>query len=144
MLAMKMRRAMFGIYWKARDVIAPTLVFSQQIYEQVLGDYVTPETDWLDLGCGWKILPDWREQVERSLVARCKSVVGIDYDMLSLGKHRTISRRVRGDITRLPFCDASFDLVTANMVVEHLDAPAVQFAEVHRILRPGGIFIFHT
>ncbi len=38
----------------------------------------------------------------------------------------------------------SFDLITANMVVEHLDNPKAQLKEIHRVLKPGGLFIFHT
>jgi SAM-dependent methyltransferase len=30
------------------------------------------------------------------------------------------------------------------MVVEHLDKPEVQFQEVYRVLKPGGLFLFHT
>jgi SAM-dependent methyltransferase len=77
-------------------------------------------------------------------LAQCKSIVGLDYDFDALKNHANISRKVRGDMTRLPFKDDSFDLVTANMVVEHLDQPDVQFREVSRVLRPGGVFIFHT
>ena len=71
-------------------------------------------------------------------------VVGLDYDHLSLTKHQTITNRVRGSISRLPFPDATFDLVTSNMVFEHLDNPVVQLQEVHRVLRPGGRLVFHT
>jgi ubiquinone/menaquinone biosynthesis C-methylase UbiE len=132
------------IYWKAVALIAPGLVYSQNIYEQVLKEHVTPETVWLDLGCGHHILPAWREQEERRLVASCKRVVGIDCDLPSLQKHATISLRVGGSVTHLPFEDHSFDLVTANMVVEHLDDPAFQFGEVNRVLKPEGTFLFHT
>jgi ubiquinone/menaquinone biosynthesis C-methylase UbiE len=38
----------------------------------------------------------------------------------------------------------SVDLVTANMVVEHAEDPAALFAEVDRVLRPGGSFLVHT
>jgi ubiquinone/menaquinone biosynthesis C-methylase UbiE len=141
---MNVRRPLHSLYCKTRDVIAPTLVYSQYLYEQVLEQYVTPETDWLDLGCGHHILPEWRAEEERHLVRHCRRITGIDSDMRSLQKHKTITQRIRGSITRLPFRDASFDLITADMVVEHLDDPAVQFAEVRRVLKPGGIFIFHT
>jgi ubiquinone/menaquinone biosynthesis C-methylase UbiE len=51
---------------------------------------------------------------------------------------------VRGDISALPFRAGSFSLVTANMVVEHLADPAKTFAEVQRVLKPHGKFIFIT
>jgi len=34
--------------------------------------------------------------------------------------------------------------MTANMVVEHLKNPKVIFKEINRVLKPDGIFIFHT
>jgi len=139
-----MRRELYEIYWKIRRVITPTLRHSQSIYEDVLNSHVKPEMKWLDLGCGHQVLPLWREEEEKRLVASCGTIVGIDYDLTSLKKHRSISLRVRGDINSLPFKDSYFDLVTANMVVEHLAAPAIQFREIHRILKTGGIFLFHT
>jgi SAM-dependent methyltransferase len=38
----------------------------------------------------------------------------------------------------------TFDLVTANMVVEHLEEPEAAFSEIRRILKPKGVFLFHT
>src|SRR5262249_62387141 len=58
--------------------------------------------------------------------------------------HQTLTHRLRGDIGRLPFAADSFDLVTANMVVEHLDKPEQQIREIYRVLAPGGRLIFHT
>ena len=43
------------------------------------------------------------------------------------------------DATRLLFPDATFDLVFSFNVFEHLPDPAATFAEVVRVLRPGGI-----
>ena len=51
---------------------------------------------------------------------------------------------MRGDIGSLPFRDESFDLVTANTVVEHLADPERQFREIGRVLRPGGTLLLHT
>jgi ubiquinone/menaquinone biosynthesis C-methylase UbiE len=52
--------------------------------------------------------------------------------------------RVVGNIAALPFRDASFDLATANMVLEHVQDPAAVLAEVGRVLRPDGVFMFLT
>ncbi len=45
---------------------------------------------------------------------------------------------------RLPYADASFDVVTATEVVEHLEHYRETMREFHRILRPGGICIVTT
>jgi ubiquinone/menaquinone biosynthesis C-methylase UbiE len=138
------RRALLAIYWRLRQLIAPRLRYSQYAYEELLVRAVTPGVHWIDVGCGHSILPSWRSAEEQRLVANAGRLVGVDYDFGALNVHPSIRWRVRGDVTRLPFKDGSFDLVTANMVVEHLDNPADQFREVRRILRPNGVFLFHT
>lgn len=124
--------------------LTPGLQYSQQSYEAELQSAVTEETDWLDLGCGHQVLPDWRSREERALLGRCRSIVGIDYDLPSLRAHPYLSNRIKGDASALPLRARSFDLVTANMVVEHLTDPVQQFIEVARVLKPGGRFLFHT
>ena len=142
--AMKIRGFFFRIYWAMSKVIAPKLRYSQSLYEDILRLHVHPEARWLDLGCGHEILPSWRLAEQLKLIENCKFVVGLDYDLATLKKHKSLSLRVNGDVTRLPFRNQSFDLVTANMVVEHLADPEAGFREVNRILRPKGVFLFHT
>ena len=132
------------LYWRAERAIAPGVRYSQYHYEAALTQHIPAGAEWLDVGCGHQVLPAWRRHVEQVLVSRCRRVVGIDRDLPSLRHHPSITERVYGDMRCLPFPDDSFDVVTANMVVEHLDDPAAQFAEVRRVLRPGGVFIFHT
>ncbi len=48
-----------------------------------------------------------------------------------------------GDAHALPFADESFDTVTASLVFCSVTDPARALSEVHRVLRPGGQFLFH-
>lgn len=45
---------------------------------------------------------------------------------------------------RIPFDDASFDLILAVEILEHLEAPRAFIREIHRLLRPGGRLIVST
>ena len=44
------------------------------------------------------------------------------------------------DAESLPWPAASFDIVVADSVIEHLERPDLALAEIHRVLRPGGVF----
>jgi SAM-dependent methyltransferase len=46
------------------------------------------------------------------------------------------------DVMALTFADRSFDLCTSTEVFEHVPDDARGFAEIHRVLRPGGHFVF--
>jgi ubiquinone/menaquinone biosynthesis C-methylase UbiE len=138
------RAALYRLYWKMQPAIAPGLEDSQYTYECMLARTVAGTSRWLDLGCGHHLLPPWRTEQEIRLICGANLVVGIDYDHLSLTKHQTIGNLVRGNISRLPFADGTFDLVTSNMVFEHLEHPEQQLREIWRVLAPGGQLIFHT
>lgn len=47
-------------------------------------------------------------------------------------------RFIHHDAERLPFDDASFDVVYSNGVLHHTPDTARLIAEIHRVLRPGG------
>lgn len=132
------------IYEFLKRGIVPQLRYSQSIYEDELRSNVSGVAAWLDVGCGHHLLPAWREQNERELLANAELVVGIDFDLPSLAKHKNISNTVQAIADHIPFRDDCFDMATANMVVEHLDDPRVQFAEINRVLKPGAKFVFHT
>ena len=45
---------------------------------------------------------------------------------------------LRGDATRLPFPDNTFDCVVTSEVLEHIQSDVAAIAELHRVLKPGG------
>jgi SAM-dependent methyltransferase len=81
-------------------------------------------------------------RIQRDLVKASGSVTGVD--AFDQRPHACGIRKVIANIERLPFSDNSFSLVTANMVVEHVEHPERLFQEVNRVLTPGGYFLFHT
>ena len=47
---------------------------------------------------------------------------------------------LRGDATRLPFADGTFDRVITSEVLEHIEADTSAITELARVLKPGGTF----
>src|ERR1700687_1473974 len=99
----------------------------------------------LDIGCGLGV-------IDRLLVAqyRARSVVGIDIDPALLAEMQQrieragLASRIRGqkvEVGPLPFAASSFDVVfSKGSLVQIPDQPTI-YAEVLRVLRPGGRFI---
>jgi 2-polyprenyl-6-hydroxyphenyl methylase/3-demethylubiquinone-9 3-methyltransferase len=95
----------------------------------------------LDAGCGGGL-------VAKGLAAAGARVVGVDrLPACLLVARRAVPARFQpaaATLERLPFADASFDAVVAADVLEHVpDLPAA-VAELTRVLRPRGSFLFDT
>ena len=134
-------------HWRLVDLLTPGLCDAQHRYVAALEQVVRPWVRWLDLGCGRRLLPGWlprSDQRGRELASWAHHVVGVDLDEPSLRDHTVLRDRVKADLGALPFADGSFDLVTANMVFEHVTEPRCVLREVQRILAPGGTLLFHT
>jgi SAM-dependent methyltransferase len=108
----------------------------------------TTDSEWLfdrlPLGPGDVVLDvaAGTGHVSRRLAPKVRIVVALDATraMLEQGRAQAPDNVlfVQGDAERLPFLDDSFDVVVTRFAVHHFEDPAVQLAEMRRVLKPGG------
>jgi 2-polyprenyl-3-methyl-5-hydroxy-6-metoxy-1,4-benzoquinol methylase len=116
----------------------------QEVYARILKTYVRPGLRWLDIGCGRQIVPDWAWRLnEQKAALKDVELSGLDTDS-AIHEHPFLSRRLIGLADSIDAPDSYFDLITANMVMEHVPDPLVIYREVFRVLQPGGTFLIHT
>ncbi|MBX3705069.1 MAG: class I SAM-dependent methyltransferase [Pseudomonadales bacterium] len=98
---------------------------------------VRPDSVVLDVGAGAGIVAAMNF---RGRVAR---ICGIDLDPRVVVNSNLDEGRV-ADASDIPYPDASFDLVFADNVMEHLEDPVGVFREIRRVLKPAGLLLFKT
>jgi ubiquinone/menaquinone biosynthesis C-methylase UbiE len=133
-----------GSQWERITRIVPARDYHQNRYAALLERVVRPGDRWLDLGAGTQIHGGWLGESQDELRRRASTMLGCDLVKDQLVRNQYLGARYVATGEHLPLADASLDLVTANMVVEHLPQPETVFAEVLRVLRPGGHFVFVT
>ena len=96
----------------------------------------------LDLGCG----AGTDSLVAAQMVGPEGRVTGIDMTREMLAKARAAAAQMgasnaeflESEAEQLPFPDESFDVVVSNGVIDLIPDKDAVFAEIHRVLRPGG------
>lgn len=86
--------------------------------------------------------------VARTLVGEEGKVTGIDFTDAMLEKARKNLEKtgfknidfIKGDIEEMPLADHTFDVVISNCVLNLVPDKAKAFAEIFRVLKPGGHF----
>ncbi|CCD97011.1 hypothetical protein BRAO375_850004 [Bradyrhizobium sp. ORS 375] len=115
---------------------------SVRLILELVGDTELAGRDVLDIGCG-------RGGTVHTLLSyfHPREVTGIDLTPENIAFCRRAvdaprSRFLEGDAEQLPFADQSFDVVT-NVESSHCYPHIARFyAEVARVLRPGGTFLY--
>jgi SAM-dependent methyltransferase len=111
-------------------------------------DYALPSVsgkDVLDLGCG-------TGYGTAHIAGKCASICGVDVSdeaiMYASQKYHApnLTFKTIGKIgdEPLPFADAAFDVILSFQVIEHILDTNAYLEEIHRVLKPGGIFIVAT
>lgn len=95
------------------------------------------DLDLLEFGCG-------TGKNTKAFASVARSVLGVDVSqaMLAVARAHDFPPSVRFALIEpgacWPAAEASFDVVTASLVLEHIEDLSAVFAEAARVLRPGG------
>jgi SAM-dependent methyltransferase len=96
--------------------------------------YVSPNCVLLDAGCGHSA------PLLRNLAPYVGRAIGVDV----CDAHPPGVEYIQADLANTQLPSESIDLVVSRSVLEHISVPLDVFRELHRVLKPGGRFVFLT
>src|SRR3972149_9589393 len=136
---------------KSYDTLA---LFQKELAEELLNSFVLPLTTYhsplttiVDIGCGTGFLSyGLANKFPDADIFGCD----ISHDMLKVASCKLQVARdkkihlITTDGEILPCKNKTFDIAASNLTYQWIGNLEGSFKEAHRILRPGGIFIFST
>ena len=124
-------------WWQRRFTDGVDPEYTEQILP-LIAEHLPATGRMLDVGCG-------EGQVARVAAEQGLEVVGVDpsHTQVLLARERASGPSyLQGSATGLGVGDESVDVVVACLVFEHIADVDAALAEVVRVLRPGGRFLF--
>lgn len=127
------------------DPVALLRAENRAKFPWILGElksHFTSRIAILDVGCGGGFLSN-------ELAREGHTVTGVDLspESIQVARAHDTTKSVQyqvADAFHLPFPDQSFEAVTAMDFLEHVEQPDLVIQEFARVLKPGGLFFFHT
>lgn len=105
-------------------------------FEREVARHLQPHHTLLDAGCGRgaPVLLGYR--------GRARRLIGVD--LVAFAGAPDGIELVNADLSRVNLPDDCVDVVMSRSVMEHVADPLAVYREMHRVLKPGGRFVFLT
>jgi len=107
-----------------------------QHLEREIARYLRPHFTLLEAGCGRQA------EVLAKFRGRARRLIGVDPVEFTLDQGLDEIELQRGDIANTGLASGSVDLVISRALMEHLPSPRPAFAEIQRVLKPGGHYVY--
>lgn len=112
------------------------------VHDRIQEHFQRSDLSIADIGCGAGFLTNDLGQIYADVHGLDASASSLD-----IARSRDVSGKVQyqlGNAYELPYEDQSMDVVCAMDFLEHVDEPEKVVAECARILKPDGLFFYHT
>jgi SAM-dependent methyltransferase len=125
------------------SILVPSIFapWAQEILERARP--IGPSDRVLDLGCGTGIVA----RLLRDRLGAGTRLTGVDASAEMIAHARTLAPEIdwrEANAMKLPFADASFELVASQQMLQFVPDPAAALREIRRVLAPGGRLVAAT
>ncbi len=115
----------------------PSETHPYRVLERAIAARLRPTSAVLDIGCG-RTAPNLVK-----LAGEARELYGID--VIDFTVEVPGVRLFKNDVCAMTdIADGSIDLCYSRAVMEHLERPEAAYAEIARVLKPGGAYVFVT
>jgi ubiquinone/menaquinone biosynthesis C-methylase UbiE len=127
----------------ARQPIADEAAYQRKL--QITRDYLSPDMDLMEFGCG-----TGGTAIHHAPHVRHVTAIDFSEAMLAIARSKAAAAGAtnvsfeRADITNFEAANGSFDVVLGLSILHLLADKDVVIAKVFRLLKPGGVFISST
>lgn len=119
-----------------------TLVKAPWVIERTRKHFNSNNLSLLDIGCGGGFLSNKMSEIGMNVIG-----IDISEESLKIARQFDLTKKatyLNANAYQLPFSDSTFDVITCMDFLEHVESPQQVIKEAHRVLKPNGLFFYHT